>query len=60
MSTIIKTSRINRGSNVKQLIKEFAPVVGLDLATDIITHLNGAALEYIYFRYISMQGRSDI
>ena len=55
---IIKTSRINRGSNVKQLIKEFAPVVGYDMAKNIIENLNGAALEYIYFMYISRQGMS--
>lgn len=53
------TTRINRGNNVTQLVKEFGPVVGYDLAREIIDGLSTQAREYIYFMYISKKFKAE-
>jgi hypothetical protein len=44
-------SRINSTSNVRQLIKEFSPVVGYDLARSIINSMSPQLREHVYFNY---------
>jgi hypothetical protein len=48
-----KTSRINRGNNIDQLVKEFGPVIGYDLARSICENMSTNLREYVYFMYIS-------